>query len=337
MAGNPHDIAFVYQVQEVAGTFVLVDGDGDAGNGLSPITDQMNLLDNIDDIVAGGGTDDSDLIGDAIKDHFRLAGAGGAHVNLNGEYVFVSLATTSDAASAGDPAHIGFIAQDADGNFFYFTNNLVDSSLADLSLTQETGVFEICFMPGTMIATPGGETAIEDLAIGDLMTTADGRAMPVRWIGRQTVSVRFADELRLPIRVKAGALGEGVPSRDLLVSPAHALLVGGVLVHANALVNGTSIMRERDVPPIFTYYHVELDDHSLVLAENTPAETFIDNVERQGFDNWDEYRALYPEGRVVAEMPYPRAKSRRQLPPAVRAELAARAELFVRGNVAEAA
>src|SRR5262245_43963888 len=114
MAGNPHDIALVYQVQEVAGTFVLVDGDGVPGNGLSPITDKMNLLDNIDDVGAGGGGDDSDLIGDAIKDHFRLAGAGGAHEHLNGDYVFVSLATTSDASSAGDPAHIGFIAQDAD-------------------------------------------------------------------------------------------------------------------------------------------------------------------------------------------------------------------------------
>jgi hypothetical protein len=105
--------------------------------------------------------------------------------------------------------------------------------------------------------------------------TSDGRTMPVSWIGRQTVSTRFADPLRvLPIRIKAGALGVGVPSRDLLLSSDHAVLVGDVLIQAGALVNGSSIVRETDVPQTFTYYHVELDDHSLILAENTPAETF---------------------------------------------------------------
>jgi hypothetical protein len=40
-----------------------------------------------------------------------------------------------------------------------------------------------------------------------------------------------------------------------------------------ALANGTSILREYDVPERFTCYHVELDDHALILAENAPAET----------------------------------------------------------------
>jgi len=35
---------------------------------------------------------------------------------------------------------------------------------------------------------------------------------------------------------------------------------------------------------------------SLILAENTPAETFVDNVDRLHFDNWAEYEALYPYG-----------------------------------------
>ena len=168
------------------------------------------------------------------------------------------------------------------------------------------------------------------------MITADGREMPVRWIGRQTVAPRFGDGLRLPIRVKAGALADNVPCRDLLVSPDHALLVGGVLIHAGALVNGTSIVREADVPAMFTYHHVEVDDHSLILAENAPAETFIDNVDRQRFDNWAEFDALYPDGRDLAEMPYPRAKAFRQVPRAVRAELDRRATALL-GEVGQAA
>ncbi len=168
------------------------------------------------------------------------------------------------------------------------------------------------------------------LGIGDIVATWRGSAEPIRWIGRQTVSTRFGDPTRiLPIRIKAGALGDHVPSRDLLVSPDHAILVGDVLIQAGPLVNGTSIVRETNVPETFTYYHVELDDHSLILVENTPAETFIDNVDRLAFDNWQEHDELYPEGKPIVEMPYPRAKAHRQVPRAIREKLAERAAMLI--------
>jgi hypothetical protein len=158
-----------------------------------------------------------------------------------------------------------------------------------------------------------------------MVLTADGRALPVRWIGRNTVSTRFADPLRvLPIRITAGALADNLPERDLLVSPDHAILVEDILIQAGALVNGRSIVRERQVPETFTYYHVELADHALILAEGTPAETFVDNVSRRGFDNWAEHEALYGDA-PIAEMAYPRAQSRRQVPAEIWAQLADRA------------
>jgi hypothetical protein len=185
-------------------------------------------------------------------------------------------------------------------------------------------------MPGTRIATPAGEVAVETLEIGDLVLTAEGASRPVSWMGRQTVSRLFADPLRvLPIRIRAGALGDNVPVRDLLISPDHAILIDEVLIQAGALVNGSSIVRETNVPEIMTYYHVELDDHSLILAENTPAETFVDNADRLAFDNWAEHEALYPEGKPIVEMPYPRAKAHRQVPRSMRERLAKRgAQLF---------
>ena len=198
----------------------------------------------------------------------------------------------------------------------------------EFSLASKNGVdtITICFFAGTRIRTPDGEVAVETLKRGDLVLTTDGLAKPVTWLGRQTISTLFADPIRVwPIRVRAGALAENVPSRDLVLSPDHALFVDGALFHAAALVNGSSITREFKAPRVFVYYHVELEDHSLVYAENAPAETFIDNVDRLAFDNWAEHEALYPLGKTVEEMPYARGKSARQVPMRLRAALAERA------------
>lgn len=180
-----------------------------------------------------------------------------------------------------------------------------------------------CFMAGTAVMTPDGEVSIESLKIGDLVALSDGRVAPVSWIGVQTVSTRFADPLRvLPVRVAAGALGEVLPKRDLLISPDHAILLDDVLVQAGALVNGTTITREAQVPEIFRYYHIEIADHSLILVEGVAAETFVDNVSRMAFDNWSEHAEPAP----VKEMQLPRVKSARQLPRALRGRLLALAE-----------
>jgi hypothetical protein len=146
--------------------------------------------------------------------------------------------------------------------------------------------------------------------------------MPVRWVGHSHISTRFADPLRaLPIRITAGALGAGLPKRDLLLSPDHAVFLGGILAQAGALVNGVNIIRETNVPETFTYYHVELETHELLMAEGVAAESFVDNVERMHFHNWDDRVA---PATPIEEMPYPRAKAQRQLPQALRNLLAAR-------------
>jgi hypothetical protein len=184
----------------------------------------------------------------------------------------------------------------------------------------------ICFLEGTHIATPTGERPVESLAIGDRVLTARGDVAPIKWMGWQTVCTAFADKLRtMPIRIRAGALGEGLPARDLLVSPQHAMFLDGVLVQAAALVNGTSVVRETQMPRIFHYYHVELADHALILAEGAATETFVDNVDRMAFDNWDEHQRLFGGEAEVAELDLPRAKSARQIPAALRARLDARA------------
>lgn len=192
-----------------------------------------------------------------------------------------------------------------------------------------------CFCAGTLIATARGEVAVEDLRPGDLVLTVGGEALPLRWLGRVAVAARFVEGSHgLPIRITAGALGEGLPKRDLLVSPGHAMFLDGVLVNAGALVNGTTIRREAEVPEVFHYYHVELDRHALILAEGAPTESFLDTVEPGRFDNGAE-RPEWPAGAAMEELPYPRASSARQVPARVRARIAAAAAEL--GTAADAA
>jgi hypothetical protein len=216
----------------------------------------------------------------------------------------------------------GFLGQSTlNGTFLFFTNEPLQWG-DTVPITVDA--FVVCFLTGVQIATTKGERAVETLAVGDLVLTANGEARPVRWIGRQSIMSLFANPIRnYPIRIAAGALGAGLPKRDLFLSPDHALLVDGVLVQAGALVNGTSITRVADPGERFTYWHIETEDHALVLAEGAPAETFVDNVTRRRFDNYAEYEALYGGESVVAELDLPRAMSARQVPLATRQRLAA--------------
>ncbi|WP_298222137.1 Hint domain-containing protein [Acidocella sp.] len=181
-----------------------------------------------------------------------------------------------------------------------------------------------CFLGHTLIATPDGEKRIDQLSVGDMILTDQGDTVPVRWIGRRTVSTRFSDPLRLmPVRICAGALGNHLPTRDLLISPDHAVLIDERLVNAGALVNGETILREPWMPETFVYYHIEVEKHDLLLAEGVPAETFIDNIDRMAFDNWAEHAEIIGDAAAITEMDYPRVKSARQLPQVIRAKLEA--------------
>ncbi len=190
---------------------------------------------------------------------------------------------------------------------------------------QNTDSLTTCFAAGTQIATPEGETSVEALKIGDLVATADGRAAPVKWIGRQTRHKLFTPAERFaPVRVTAGALGNGLPHSDLVLTADHALIVDGLAINAGALVNGTTICFDRieSLPERITYYHVETADHDVILANGAAAETYVDYLSRRTFDNHAEYAALYGEERIIPEMDMPRVSSARLVPPAIRARRA---------------
>ncbi len=197
---------------------------------------------------------------------------------------------------------------------------------ATLSLNSGA-TFTTCFLGGSLIQTPDGEVAVEELATGMTIRSSDGKNVSIKWIGRQTVLTAFGPAERLmPVRFAAGALGDGLPHSDLTVTADHGMLVEGVICHASALVNGTTITRVplSEMGESYTVYHIETEEHEIILANGAPAETFIDNVSRKVFDNYAEFEALYGDVPEMEELPYPRAMSARQVRKEVRWKLAGR-------------
>lgn len=142
-----------------------------------------------------------------------------------------------------------------------------------------------CFTNGTMITTPSGMVPVEDLKVGDLVLTRDNGARPVRWIGKRTLSsAELAAMPRFqPVTFKAGSMGDGLPLRDLTVSPQHRMLIQSadaellfgeheVLVAARNLAGRPGI--ETAKLDQVTYIHLLFDEHEIVLSEGLWTESF---------------------------------------------------------------
>jgi len=182
---------------------------------------------------------------------------------------------------------------------------------------------DYCFAEGTRIATPLGFECVENLKIGAPILAADERIIQVKWVGRQVLHKLLAGTRMQPVRIRSGAFGVGLPERDLTVTSDHGMIIDGLVINASALVNGTSVdwVPLVDLPDCVTYYHIETEDHEVILANGTPAETFVDARSRSNFDNYQEYLELYGAERLIREMNWPRISSRRLLPDAIKVRL----------------
>ncbi|MGX9935271.1 Hint domain-containing protein [Advenella kashmirensis] len=190
-----------------------------------------------------------------------------------------------------------------------------------------------CFLKGTHIATPEGEKTVESLVAGDKVITASGGVATVKWLGHRTLyknRIPAKDAVRaFPILIKKDAIANNVPHADLIVSPGHHLEFNGALVPAMMLVNGQTIVQQFERRS-FEYFHVELEQFDIILAEGVPAESYVDMGNRAMFQNADEV-AMNPdfgpsegrpnvEGIVIAR--------EGAIVEAIRKQLLARAELL---------
>jgi parallel beta-helix repeat protein len=169
----------------------------------------------------------------------------------------------------------------------------IDPGLSTGNTIADNQVFA-CFALGTRIATPQGEVAVEDLDEGDLVLTLDGAAQPITWIGSRHVNCRRHNrpEAIRPVRIRAHAFGPNQPSRDLRVSPDHAIFAEGVFIPVKYLINGSSIAQLKVAE--VTYFHVELPAHAAIYAEGLPTESYLDTGDRASFANAEGAIALHP-------------------------------------------
>jgi hypothetical protein len=145
----------------------------------------------------------------------------------------------------------------------------------------------VCFAAETELLTPDGPRKVCDLRAGDQVITHAGRTRTI--IATNVRHVRpielYRDTRLLPVRIAAGALGGGLPERDLRVSRQHRILVASriarricghdaVLIPAFRLVGIPGIDIARSIEPI-SYHHILLDGHDIVLANGAPAETLF--------------------------------------------------------------
>ncbi len=145
-----------------------------------------------------------------------------------------------------------------------------------------------------------GRASVEVLQAGDAVVTASGETVRIAWVGCRHVDLRRhpQPERAQPIRIAAHAFGRGLPHRDLVVSPGHALFVDGVLIPAGSLVNGTSVAQLDRAEVV--YHHVELPVHDVLVADGMPAESYLDCGHRGTFANHDGPVTLHPDFAAVA-------------------------------------
>lgn len=278
--------------------------------------DTLNGGDGEDVLIGGSGNDELDggagsdtMTGGADRDNFFNVNAGdvvdGSEtgddfdcLDLTGSApVGGSLNILPDPVNPGNPENGIVQYRDADGQP---AGQLVFSNIEKIIP---------CFTPGTLIATPKGERRVEELEVGDRIITRDNGMQVIRWVGKCPMAGQeLATKKHLwPVLIRQGALGNGLPERDMMVSPQHRVLVANdktalyfeereVLVAAKHLTDmeGIDVVEVSET----TYVHIMFDHHEVVLSDGTWTESFQPgdmSLAGVGDTSREEILELFPE------------------------------------------
>ncbi|MCX7559948.1 Hint domain-containing protein [Sulfitobacter sp. F26204] len=277
-----------------AGSDSINGGDGD---------DRIFAGDGEDTIVSGEGSDHAE--GGLNSDLFLFDGQG-SHEILGGEDPDDSDIDRIDLTGI-DRSTYRLIRGEPEAGRIEF----LDDGGNVIGLTNYAEIEEviICFTPGTMIATKRGEKPVQQLKVGDKVFTRDNGPQELRWIGRRNLNRQELTHMPqyFPVLIRAGALGNGAPQRDMMVSPNHRILITSelaemmfgeneVLVAAKHLISLEGV----ETAPVskVSYIHMMFDAHEVVLADGTWAESFLPGQQAMAgikADQKKEILDLFPE------------------------------------------
>lgn len=326
---------------QLVGDNLLYGGDGNdtiwAGGGTDTIYgDAGNDVlwgEGDDDLIYGGAGNDA-LYGGAGND--TLYGGDGADLLDGGDGRDLFFGGPGDTIFGGEGGDdydtLDLQAWGKDATNIYFDEGNRENGRVEFLNSDGTvsgtlffsGIEKVvpCFTPGTLITTHAGLRLVEDLRPGDQILTRDSGFQDICWVGRRDLGLAdlLVKPALCPVRIAAGALGGGLPRRDMLVSPQHRMLIEGtraellfgereVLVAALNLVGLPGI--ERVMARRVSYLHVMCSQHEIMQAEGAWTESFqpgIATLRSMDPAQRDEMLALFPE-LAEGALAYPAARA----------------------------
>ncbi len=143
-----------------------------------------------------------------------------------------------------------------------------------------------------MIETLEGPVPVEALTTSDAIQTYDNGYKSLRWVGScHLTQAQLSDRPHLkPILIRANALGDGFPARDLMVSPQHRILVQSkiamrmfaseeVLVPAKMLLALDGVEVVSDLDAGVRYFHLLFEQHEIIWSNGAPTESLFTGPE----------------------------------------------------------
>ncbi|MFO1140510.1 MAG: Hint domain-containing protein [Paracoccus sp. (in: a-proteobacteria)] len=224
---------------------------------------------------------------------------------------------------------------DPDGNSFSGSFRVTDGTNTYTVNFSEIESLPNCYARGSRIETRHGLVPVEELRVGDMVRTRDNGYKAISWIGsRSFANDGSAGMQRIsPYRIRAGAFGEGVPARDLYLSPQHRVLVRSriarrmfgqdevlVAVKHLAALSGVEPVLDFD---LVEYFHFLFDQHEIVFADGLEAESLHTGAQAMKSLSPDALEEIFtifpeladprPEARPATARLTPRGSPARQL------------------------
>ncbi|MGD7070960.1 Hint domain-containing protein [Acetobacter sp. AAB5] len=198
-----------------------------------------------------------------------------------GDYSVTVVGNTLDVMSGGKTVASVQLANNdynGEGDSFTIVSNTSGSAFEVI----------VCFLTDSMIATPHGEIAVQNLQIGEeiyVYVHNQSIIRKIKWAGHAHTTVKPElpdDEAGWPVRILKDAIADGVPYKDMLITAEHCLFFDGKFIPARMLVNGRSIFYDKSITS-YDYYHIETEQHSVIMADGVLTESYLDTGNRHSF------------------------------------------------------